>query len=455
MATDPVKNIRTLEHDSPLALDVTQALERLANVPPSTEAPYLTVSLDWRPEGSEPGRIPPPEPKRSERRSRGDDKGTSRRPAWETLRRDLDETVKAYGPRGAAFESLSADLERISTYLDEDLDPAAHGVIVVACNHQGVFEPAPLDIPVTTGFSIGPVPSLGTLVHAGIDFPNYAVLIADQREANLWLMQRQTWDRGVQLEANDYPRKQAQGGWSQKRFQNRADERVEAFAKTIAEETRREIAEGNTQIPYLILAADEPMATALNEALHQTVSERIIGTISLEPDANLTTIAAAAEPLVAARERQHERETVQSMIDGVGAGGRGVAGAEDTLTALETGQVMTLVMNDDFEEAGWADFTFPLYGAGAVPREHPAAGDIANIVPVPLADIATRLALQTGADIELVGTAVPVSEDEQEHIPDADAPAPRAKAARSLDVMGGIGAILRFALDDGQPTANR
>jgi hypothetical protein len=453
MATDPVERIRTLEHDTPLALDLTATLEGLANVPPSTEAPYLTVSLDWRPEGSEPGRVPPPEPKRSERRTRGDE-STPRRPAWEVLRRDLEETIKEYGPRGTAFESLSADMDRITSYLEEELDPAAQGVVVVACDHQGVFEPAPLDIPVTTGVTIGPLPSLGALVHAGLDYPNYAVLVADQREANLWLMERQTWDRGVQLEANDYPRKQAQGGWSQKRFQNRADERVEAFAKTIADETRREIAEGDAQVPYLILAADEPMASALNEAFHQTVSERIIGTISLEPDANLTTIAAAAEPLVAARERQQERETVQTMLDGVGAGGRGVAGAEDTLTALETGQVMTLVMNDDFEQPGWADFTFPLYGAGAVPREHPAAGDIANIVPAPLADIAIRLALQTGADIELVGTAVPVSEDEQEHIPDADDPTPRSKAARALDVMGGIGATLRFALDEGQPTAD-
>jgi peptide subunit release factor 1 (eRF1) len=454
MATDPVKSIRTLDHDTPMALDLTQSLQMLANVPPSTEAPYLTVSLDWRPEGSEPGRIPPPEPKRSERRARADDAGTSRRPAWEVLRRDLEEAIKEHGPRGTAFESLSADMDRITSYLEKELDPAAQGVVIVACDHQGVFEPAPLEIPVTTGFTIGPIPSLGALVHAGLDYPSYAVLVADQREANLWLMERQTWDRGVQLEANDYPRKQKQGGWSQKRFQNRADERVEAFAKTIADETRREIAEGATQIPYLILAAEEPMATALNEAFHQTVSERIIGTIALEPDANLTTIAAAAEPLVAARERQHERETVQSMLDGVGAGGRGVAGAEDTLTALETGQVMTLVMNDDFEQPGWADFTFPLYGAGNVPSEHPAAGDIANIVPAPLAEIAIRLALQTGADIELVGTAVPVGQDEQERIPDADEPTPRAKTARSLDVMGGIGAVLRFALDEGQPTAD-
>ena len=60
MATDPVQQIRELEHDTPLAMDLTATLARLAALPPSTEAPYLTVSLDWRPEGSAPGRFPPP-----------------------------------------------------------------------------------------------------------------------------------------------------------------------------------------------------------------------------------------------------------------------------------------------------------------------------------------------------------------------------------------------------------
>ena len=456
MATDPVQQIQELEHDTPLAQDLTATLSRLAVLPPSPEAPYLTVSLDWRPEGSAPGRFAPTEPKRSERRAPREEDGAPRRPAWQQLRRDLDETVNSYGPRGAAFESLTADMERLTTYLDEELDPAAQGIVVVACQHQGVFEPIPLDVPVVTGFSIGPIPSLRPLVHAAEDYPPYAILAADQREAFLWLMEGQTWDRGVQLEATGYPRKQQQGGWSQRRYQNRADERVEAFARTIAEETRRAFEEVNAPVryQYLIVAADEPMFTALNGEFHETIKERILGQLHLPIEANITEVTAAAEPLVEEAERQREIEAVQAVRDGAGAGGRGVAGAEDTLTALQTGQVMTLVMNDDFSQAGWADYTLPLYGVGSPPGEHPAGGDAASIVPTTVEDEAVRLALQIGADVELVRSAVPVGQEEQEQIPDADEPAPRSEAARSLDEMGGIGAILRYALDEGQSTAD-
>jgi len=437
-------------------MDLGATLARLAALPPSPEAPYLTVSLDWRPEGSAPGRFEAPEPKRSERRAPREEDGAPRRPSWQELRRGLGETVNSYGPRGAAFESLTADMEQLTTYLDEELDPASTGVVVIACHHQGVFEPVPLDVPVDSGFTIGPIPSLRQLARAVDDFPPYAILAADQRDAFLWLMEGQTWDRGVQLEATGYPRKQQQGGWSQQRYQNRADERVEAFARTIAEETRRAFEEVNAPVPYeyLIIAANEQMFTILNAELHETIKERVLGQITLPIDANITEVTAAAQPLVDEAERQQELEAVRAVRDGVGAGGKGVAGAVDTITALETGQVMTLVMNDDFSQPGWADYTLPLYGVGSPPGEHPAGGDVANLVSTTVEDEVVRLALQIGAEVQLVRSAVPVGTAEQEQIPDADDPTPRSEAARALDELGGIGAILRYALDAGQPTAD-
>src|SRR5215212_9117616 len=456
MATDPVQQIRELEHDTPLAMDLKATLTRLAALPPSPEAPYLTVSLDWRPEGSAPGRFETPEPKRSERRAPREEDGAPRRPAWQQLRRDLDEAVKSYGPRGAAFESLTAGMERLTSYLDDELDPAATGVVVVACDHQGVFEPVPLDVPVDTGFTIGPIPSLRQLVRAVDDYPPYAILVADQRDAFLWLMEGQTWDRGVQIESSGYPRKQQQGGWSQQRYQNRADERVEAFARTIAEETRRAFEAVSAPVPYeyLIIAANEQMFTIINAELHETIRERVLGQLTLPIEANMTEVTAAAEPLIEEAERKREMEAVQAVRDGVGAGGRGVVGAVDTITALQTGQVMTLVMNDDFSEPGWADYTLPLFGVGDPPGEHPAGGDVANLVPTTVEDEVVRLALQIGAEVELVRSAVPVGAEEQEQVPNADDPTPRSEAARALDELGGIGAILRYALDEGQPTAD-
>lgn len=447
MATDPLQRVRTLKQEMPLTPDLQGALMRIAALPPSTEAPYLTVSLDWRPEGSEPGLIPAPPPKRSERLSPADVPGLPRRPSWQQVSRELDALVAERGPRGAEFDSLGEDVAKIAAYLDGELDPAAQGVIIVACAHQGVFEPIPLDVPVETSIATGPIPSFRHLIHAADDFPRFAVLVADKEDAILWIMERRTWESGIQLEANDYPRHQQTGGWSQRRLQSRADERTEAFARAVATETREALGDGATGIPYLIVAAEDQFASALDAQFDEVVTARKIARLPSRMDRGPGELAEESRPLVAAEERRREDAAVTAVRDGVGAGTDGVASAEATLAALQAGQVMRLVLNDDFSGAGWADYTLPLAGVGKPPAEHPAGGDVMNIVPVALADELVRLALQGGAAVEQVQTSPITGAEDLAVIPQAGEAPPRASAALALDALGGVGAILRFALN--------
>lgn len=451
MAIDPVERVRAFEHQTALVLDLPQTLRRLAALPPSPEAPYLTVCLDWRPIGTRPGRIPPPEPKRSQLRAQHDEEGTSRRPAREFLDKECAAVLERYPERSVARESLAADIERVKAYLDEQLDPAAHGVVVIACQHAGVFEPVALDVPVANEVIAGPIPSLRQLVHAAEDYPAYAVLVADQREAFLWLFERQMWERNVALEADDYPRHQKQGGWSQRRYQARADERVEHFASAVAEELRRALEDYQEAIKYVIIAADEPMYSAVHAALHETVATRVIGRLHLPVDAAVEQVLAEAEPLVERAERQEELQAVQAVRGEAAEGDRGVAGPEATLMALQAAQVMTLVMNDDFRGQGWADYSLPLFGTGDLPAEHPAGGDVRKLVRTALEDECVRLAILQDAEVELVHTKVPVQPEELTDIPDAGQPKPRQEAARLLDEVGGIGALLRFRIEGSEP----
>ncbi|HET6263131.1 MAG TPA: hypothetical protein VFG99_12965, partial [Chloroflexia bacterium] len=139
-------------------------------------------------------------------------------------------------------------------------------------------------------------------------------------------------------------------------------------------------------------------------------------------------------------------DAVQKVRDNVGAQTLGVAGAVDTLRALAIGQVQTLVMNDDFSATGWADYTLPLFGLGEIPAEHPAAGDVANLRVTKLEDEAVRLALLNGGEVELIQTVVPISETEG--TPHAGDEIPRTEPAKALDELGGIGAVLRYDIEE-------
>jgi peptide subunit release factor 1 (eRF1) len=289
------------------------------------------------------------------------------------------------------------------------------------------------------------------------DYPRCVLVQVDQREAQISVVSGARRSASVVIGGDDYPRHQQQGGWSQKRYQRRADERIEAFARAVADLTRVAIEAGG--IDNLIVAGDEVILPALQGAFHQTVTDRLIGTLPRAMEANFQELMDRALPLVERAERERELRAVRAVQEAAGADGPGAAGAEAVLTALQTGQVQTLVMNDDFAGPGWADYTFPLYGVGSWPGSHPAGGDVANVVSVSLPDELVRLALQSDAEIEIVRTAVPVSAEEQADVPEArgDEPHPggnrRSEAARLLDALGGVGAVLRFALAEDQPTA--
>lgn len=452
MATDPLRKIQERPPGSVLDLDAAEALPALANLPPSTEAPYLTLSLDWRPQGSDPGRTPAPERRRSERRAARDDEGTSSRPARQRFDQEFEEIIARFEPRSDAFVSLRADAERIGTYLDEELDPAAHGVFIVACSAVGVFESLAIGLPLPTSLVVGPTPALFALARLVDDHPTYAVLLADQREATLSFVTQASQGESVLLESTGYPRKQQQGGWSQRRFQARADERVAAFARAIAEETRRVLDEAG--VGRLVVAGDEVIGSALDAAFHPTVKERVVASVRLDIGASEREQIEATLPLVQRAEREQEAAAVAALNDALGAGNPGVSGVEKTLTALQGGQVETLLMVDDFAASGWADFSLPVYGVGPVPSAHPAGGDPAALVAVAVEQELVRLAVQTGANVQIVHTDLPAEYEGDREIPEVGSPPPRTAVAAALDELGGVGALLRFTLDQDQSTAN-
>jgi peptide subunit release factor 1 (eRF1) len=225
---------------------------------------------------------------------------------------------------------------------------------------------------------------------------------------------------------------------NQARYQRRVDERINAFARHVADETL--LALQDEEVDMLIVAGNEVMTGALAGEFHHTVTEAIVDTIRLDLSAGEQEILDATLPIAARVERERELAKVERIANAVGAGGRGKTGTTDVLRALQQGQASGIAMVDDFAETGWADFARDLYGAGPVPAEHPLGGDVADLVPVQLADEMIRLAVQTSARIEIVKTAV---EGE-----DTDASAggglPRTEAARRLDALGGVGATLRY-----------
>lgn len=426
MATDPVESV-VVSRLGERAEDLVSVVRRLAALEPSAALPYLTAGIDLSPEGGNP----------------------ERSPGRDLFGRAVMSALAAMAAHDPARLSLEAALATVAADLDR-LPPAVRGAFVVAGGPQPVTDVVATGLPLPNRVDVGPTPRLLDLVRLADDERPFLVLAADQRDAALLVVTDAVPDLQIAVETDPFPRKQQQGGWSQQRYQARADERVDAFARTLAQEARR-LVEGG-RVDAVVISADEPMRSALINQFHPSVGERVVGDLpgllGVDPD----TVVERARPLVEAAERADELAAAKAVDDGAGPGGRSVGGAAETLAALQTGQVLTLVMNDDFAMSGWADFALGAFGVGEPPAAHPAGGDPAALVGIAVEQEAVRLALLSDAAIEIVRSRQPVAPDEAAGRRTADAG--RSEAARLLDKFGGIGATLRFTLSGDRSTAD-
>ena len=426
MATDPVQSVQSRQHETAIDRDVRRPIRRIAAFPPSPDVPYVTVRLDWRPDGTKPGS----------------------RSARDIVVRKLDEIVSAQEQHTPAGEALLEARDAIETFLDTEVDPSVHGVYIVAGGVDRVFVPLTLGMSIATAVDLGPIPVLMPLVRFVEDNPPFAVLVADQRDATLTIVDQTRVTSDLVVESSEYPRHQQQGGWSQRRYQARADERISAFARGVAEETQRALDEAD--IDLLIVAGDEVIMPELDANWHHRVKERIAGYIRVNSRASQAEAVEKANPVAEQAARKREADAVNLLANNAG-GPLAVGGVEQTLTALEEGRVMHLVLSEDFRAEGWADYTFPVAGAGAPPNEHPAGGDPAAIMPIALEEEMIRLALAQDASIEIVHSLVPIEEVADGSVPQAGGEPPITEAAKQIDELGGVGAMLRYAVIESEP----
>lgn len=426
MAIDPVRHLAAERRDSPLDIDLLAPLRRIAALPPSPDAPYVTAIVDWRPDGGQP----------------------NFRPGRDIAGRRMAELLGDYPEHTPAHEALSTAKQRIEAYFDGQIDPAAQTVYVVAGGSEGVFEPISLGMPMDTQLHVGPAPLIAPLAEMVEDHPAFAVLVADQRQASLLIVNQTVVTGELELESTEYPRHQMQGGWSQRRYQMRADERMQSFARTIVDQTQRVIERAG--IDLLILAGDEVILPLLDAEWHPKTKEKIVGRINMDVRASEAEVIAAALPVAEQAAREREQAAVDRLVENMG-GPMAVGGVEQTLLALEEGRVMTLVMAEDFHADGWVDYSFPIAGVGRPGGQHPAGGDPGAMVEVGLEEEMIRLAMGQDADVEIVHGAVPIEALPADYVPQAGERRPRTPAAERLDEIGGVGAILRYAVvDSGQ-----
>jgi peptide chain release factor subunit 1 len=314
--------------------------------------------------------------------------------------------------------TLRADLERIDGYLSSPEAPVkGAGALGVFCSGQDdLFEVVQLTHPTPGRVVVGRSPYIEPLIST-LQQRRWLVALVGRRQGRVLagpadgLEERASFDEYVHGQHD-------QGGWSQSRYERSIEKDTDDHLRRVADGVNQRWREERFDRAALggpVEIVPRLEAHLSGEVKANLAPRRVEVDLSSAGDED---IRRALAKLVLDDEKQREREALDRLTAGVGSGGRGVGGPQDTLEALNERRVETLLLERGFDGPGTRCRSCgllmlepgercPADGGRLEPLEH-------------IRDAAVEAALAQGADVLLI-----------RHHPD-------------LGPLRGIGAILRF-----------
>jgi peptide subunit release factor 1 (eRF1) len=356
-------------------MDVQATLQRLA-AQPYSEHPFLSLCLDWTPDGN------------------------GQRQAPRIVEQELNRIADGLEQRGVAREHFEADRRRIAEYLASEAPLDARGLAIFACAAEGVWEALPLQAHMETEIAEDRYPHLFGLARALDDYETYAVVLAEGQESRIMLIGLDDIRPVAETQAPEKIKRFDQGGQAQMLFQRRTDNLIKAHTKDIAAALERVIARHDVR--HVIIAGNDAIKGMVLGALTDPIKARLVDYINFDPNANTQALIEALTPVMRQVEQAQEAAALAELEERHYPGGLGVAGVADTALALSKGQVRLLLLRQDFAGRGGECPNCGMLRAG---QREKCPYDGAELRPVDLREAFVARAIQQNAALEIVEAA--------------------------------------------------
>jgi hypothetical protein len=315
---------------------------------------------------------------------------------WKTVRSDLDGRVP-----GAVLESI------------DTIVPEAHlegDCLAVLADAEEILhaEQGPT-VSMDDQVSWGPVPHLLPILRWRQFQPPYMVVLTDRTGADLFGFRRGSPELHAEVEGeHDVIRKVQVGGWSQRRYQQRAEDSWHENAEQVAERVTR-LAD-QIRPAFVAVAGDVRAVALLRESLPERVDE-LVHAIEKEIPRKLEEDDPVPDHVWALVE-QHVREATEALLarfaEERGQHDKAVEGMDHTARALARAQVaMLLIADSDDGRSLWLGPGPALLAPGD--RDLKELG-VDSPEQGPANDVLVRAALGTGAGVRVLDDADPLAD---------------------------------------------
>src|SRR5687767_8322051 len=230
---------------------------------------------------------------------------------------------------GDANRALRADFARVREFFNGDLPTdGAQGLAVFCSGDSDLFEVIRLPKPVHSEVVVSDSPFIEPLVD--LVSGTWCVLLCNRRTARVFRGSSDRIEEVARITSDDVLSQADAGGWSQQRYERGQDEEVHRHLKRVADVLHRRFRRAG--FDQLLIGGPEELTSDVERTLHPDIAQRLVGRVTVDVEnTSEDAVLEAARPLIEEHERTAEREALDRLQQGVGAGGRGVSGLEDVL----------------------------------------------------------------------------------------------------------------------------
>jgi stalled ribosome rescue protein Dom34 len=200
-------------------------------------------------------------------------------------------------------------------------------------------------VPFEDQVTVAPQPDLFQLARLVDEHETAVVAVVDSNTSRLFVTRRGVLREvgGADEDPKYFRTRPMVGGLNQASYQrHNANLRAEFARETAAELARLVDAEGASRV---VLAGDEVAIPRMREALSPRVAALVKDVLRLDIRTPLDAVAEEVRQVLAAADAENAETIADQLVGAVRAGGLGVAGLDETRTALEHGQVDELVLD--------------------------------------------------------------------------------------------------------------
>jgi len=250
-------------------------------------------------------------------------------------------------------DSLYQDLEKIADFCLQSLASYNYpGLAVFSCSQEGFWRIFQLPDPPRNRIIFDQNPYVRHLSSILNEHHRICALSFDRQQAE-WYKVIMGDISHVQSLVSDVPSKVREGGWEgyeSKRIERHIASHLHDHFKKIAQITFSLFQ--NNNFDWLFVGCSDEHLPELEKIIHPYLKSKLRGRIKAKPDDAVDKILEECLALEKRLMKEEEKELVQRFVAELEKGGRAISGLKNTLRKLNSGEVQTLLITQNFSKPG-------------------------------------------------------------------------------------------------------